>query len=112
LRPPGDIGYSLKTPYRDGATHVISEPLDFIARPAALVPPPRLNVTRFHAGFGPNNPHRAGAQRSRRQREQSGTARRSHAGRATSRDVLGATPWTRLMPHPLCCDEPGRKQAG
>jgi len=43
VTPRGDIGYALKTPYRDGATHVIFEPLDFIAWLAALVPPPRLN---------------------------------------------------------------------
>ena len=55
----GDIGYSLKTPYRDGTTHVIFEPLDFIARLAALVPPPRLNLTRFHGVFAPNSPYRA-----------------------------------------------------
>jgi hypothetical protein len=28
---------------------VIFEPLDFIARLAALVPPPRQNLTRFHS---------------------------------------------------------------
>jgi hypothetical protein len=33
--------YRLKTPYRDGTTHIVLEPLDFIARLAALVPPPR-----------------------------------------------------------------------
>ncbi len=55
----GDIGYSLKTPYRDGTTHVIFEPLDFIARLAALVPPPRLNLTRFHGVFAPNSQYRA-----------------------------------------------------
>ena len=55
----GEIGYTLKTPYRDGTTHVIFEPLDFIARLAALVPPPRLNLTRFHGVFAPNSPHRA-----------------------------------------------------
>ncbi len=59
LAPRGDIGYSLKTPYRDGTTHVIFEPLDFIARLAALVPPPRLNLTRFHGVFAPNSPYRA-----------------------------------------------------
>ncbi len=37
----------LKTPYRDGTTHVIFEPLDFIARLAVLVPKPRVNLTRF-----------------------------------------------------------------
>ena len=34
----GNVRYQLKTPYRDGTTHVIFEPLDFIARLAALVP--------------------------------------------------------------------------
>ena len=34
----GDVRYQLKTPYRDGTTHVIFEPLDFIARLAALAP--------------------------------------------------------------------------
>ena len=38
LTPNGTIRYQLKTPYRDGTTHVIFEPLDFIARLAALVP--------------------------------------------------------------------------
>jgi len=49
----------LKTPYRDGTTHVIFEPLDFIARLAALVPKPRVNLTRFHGVFAPNSKHRA-----------------------------------------------------
>ncbi|HGW6715177.1 TPA: transposase, partial [Klebsiella pneumoniae] len=49
----------LKTPYRDGTTHVIFEPLDFIARLAALVPKPRVNLTRFHGVFAPNSRHRA-----------------------------------------------------
>ena len=51
--------YQLKTPYRDGTTHVIFEPLDFIARLAALVPKPRVNLTRFHGVFAPNSKHRA-----------------------------------------------------
>ena len=59
LTERGEIGYTLKTPYRDGTTHVIFEPLDFIARLAALVPPPRQNLTRFHGVFAPNSPHRA-----------------------------------------------------
>ncbi|EEV5907264.1 IS91 family transposase [Escherichia coli] len=55
----GNVRYQLKTPYRDGTTHVIFEPLDFIARLAALVPKPRVNLTRFHGGFAPNSRHRA-----------------------------------------------------
>jgi len=48
-----------KTPYRDGTTHVIFEPLDFIARLVALVPKPRVNLPRFHGVFAPNSAHRA-----------------------------------------------------
>ena len=33
----GNIRYRLKTPYKDGTTHVIFEPLDFLAKLAALV---------------------------------------------------------------------------
>ena len=47
LTPTGNIHYQLKTPYSDGTTHVIFEPLDFIAKLAALVPKPRVNLTRF-----------------------------------------------------------------
>jgi hypothetical protein len=59
LTPNGNIRYQLKTPYRDGTTHVIFEPLDFIARLAALVPKPRVNLTRFHGVFAPNSRDRA-----------------------------------------------------
>ena len=36
--------YQYKQPFRDGSTHVVLEPLDFIARLAALVPRPRRNL--------------------------------------------------------------------
>ena len=47
----GRVRYELKTPWRNGTTHVIFEPLDFISRLAALVPRPRVNLTRFHGIF-------------------------------------------------------------
>ena len=55
LTAQGKVRYELKTPYRDGTTHVIFEPLDFIARLAALVPKTRVNLTRYHNVFAPNN---------------------------------------------------------
>ncbi|MCP4044523.1 MAG: IS91 family transposase [Gammaproteobacteria bacterium] len=58
LTDDGRIRYELKTPYRDGTTHVFFEPLDFLARLAALVPRPRVNLTRFHGVFAPNSKHR------------------------------------------------------
>ena len=55
----GCFRYQLKTPYRDGITHVFFQPLDFIARLAALVPKPRVNLTRYHGVLAPNSKHRA-----------------------------------------------------
>ena len=52
------VRYELKTQYRDGTPHVKFEPLDFVARMAALVPNPRVNLTRFHGVFAPNSPYR------------------------------------------------------
>jgi hypothetical protein len=51
LTSAGNIRYQLKTPYRDGTTHVIFEPLDFISKLASLVPKPKVNLTRFHGVF-------------------------------------------------------------
>ena len=43
----GQIVLTLKTPYRDGTTHIVLSPLEFMQRLAALVPRPRLNLIRF-----------------------------------------------------------------
>ena len=59
VNPQGKALYLLKTPYRDGTTHLIFEPLDFIARLAALVPRPRVNLTRYHGVLAPNHRWRA-----------------------------------------------------
>jgi hypothetical protein len=70
------VGYELKTPWRNGTTHVIFEPLDFtapahpcargisasthvISRLVSLVPRPRVSLTRFHGVFAPNSKYRA-----------------------------------------------------
>lgn len=44
-----------RTRYRDGTTHVLFEPLDFIARPADLVPKSHVNLTPFRGVFAPNS---------------------------------------------------------
>jgi len=55
----GQVRYELKTPWRNGTTHVMFEPLDFISRLVSLVPKPRVNLTRFHGVFAPNSKYRA-----------------------------------------------------
>jgi len=59
LTAGGKVRYQLKTPWRNGTTHVMYEPLDFLAKLAALVPRPRVNLTRYHGVFAPNSAHRA-----------------------------------------------------
>jgi hypothetical protein len=59
LTEGGFVRLALKTPYRDGTTHVIFEPEDFIARLVALVPKPRAHLTRYHGVFAPASPDRA-----------------------------------------------------
>ena len=50
LTPNGNVRYQLKTPYRDGTTHVIFEPLDFIARLAASGSPSRGSTSLAFMG--------------------------------------------------------------
>ena len=50
----GEIVLQLKTPYRDGTTHLVMTPLEFLQRLAALVPRPRLHLIRFHGVLAPN----------------------------------------------------------
>jgi hypothetical protein len=84
LTEGGYMRCALKTPYRDGTTHVIFEPEDFIARLAALVPKPRAHLTRYHGVFAPASPDRAqvvpgthaAANKAHERGEASGTDRR------------------------------------
>ena len=59
LTSSGQVRYQLKSPYRDGTTHIVMEPLDLMARLAALVPPPRMQLTRYHGVFAPHSNLRA-----------------------------------------------------
>ncbi len=55
----GEVVLQLKTPYRDGSTHLVMTPLEFLQRLAALVPRPRLHLIRFHGVLAPNAALRA-----------------------------------------------------
>jgi hypothetical protein len=53
--PDGRLKYGLRHPWRDGTTAVILEPLDLIARLAALVPAPRRHQLRYHGTLAPHS---------------------------------------------------------
>jgi hypothetical protein len=69
------VPYQLKTPYKNGTTHVVFEALDVLARLAALVPRPRVNLTRYHGVFAPNSAHRALVTRAGRGKSREGVSR-------------------------------------
>jgi hypothetical protein len=43
----GQVVLKLKTAWRDGTTHLVMSPLEFMQRLAALVPRPRLHLIRL-----------------------------------------------------------------
>ena len=44
----------MKRSWKDGTTSLVFDPLDFIGRLAALVPPARFNMVRYHGVLAPN----------------------------------------------------------
>jgi hypothetical protein len=52
------LSFKLKTPWSDGTTHLILSPLELIEKLAALVPPPRKNIVRYHGVLGPHAKNR------------------------------------------------------
>ncbi len=94
LLPSGHVAYQIKSPWRSDQTHRVMEPREFLARLAALVPPPRTPLVRFHGAIAPNFPpghrRRAGAERRRRAEsavvlDRAHQARSQAPGRSTAR---------------------------
>jgi hypothetical protein len=49
------VSYRLRRPWFTGQTHVTLDPVAFLRRLAALIPPPRIHLTRFHGAFAPRS---------------------------------------------------------
>jgi len=58
LLPDGRFAYRVKWGRRGGPTHRLMTPLELLARLAALLPPPRHPLVRYHGVFAPNSPWR------------------------------------------------------
>ena len=54
LLPDGRVSYRLRRAWNDGTHTLVFEPLEFIEKLAALVPPPRAHLVSYHGVFGPN----------------------------------------------------------
>ena len=55
----GQVIYKLKKSYKNGTTHIVLSPLDFLSRLSSLVPRPRVHLTRFHGVFAPHFKYRS-----------------------------------------------------
>jgi ribosomal protein S27E len=102
LTASGHVRYELKTPYRDGTTHIVLEPLDLMARLAALVPPPRMHLTRFHGVLAPHSKCRAAV------RSRSLPASKSRGSSRRSSGTLSARQRSRIGPS--CRSGRGRRR--
>ena len=51
----GKVCYQLRRPSHTGQTHVVLEPVAFLRRLAALMPPPRVHMVRFFGVFAPRH---------------------------------------------------------
>ena len=45
--------FALKTPWSDGTSHLLLSPMELLEKLAALVPPPRLHLLRYHGVLAP-----------------------------------------------------------
>jgi len=122
LLPDGRLLYRLKRRRRDGARHVIFEPLDFVAKLAALVPPPRFNLVRYSGVLAPSAGWRPLVVPS----EAEASGQPAHTGCTAGKQTLGLRPqqgsrgrsrnhsWAQLMHRVfaidvLQCPECGRR---
>ncbi len=47
------LSFALKTPWSDGTSHLLLSPMELLQKLAALVPPPRLHLLRYHGVLAP-----------------------------------------------------------
>jgi hypothetical protein len=95
LTASGQVRYTLKPPYRDGTTHIVLEPPDLMVRLAALVPPPRMHLTRYHGVFAPHSKLRAAVTPAHRGKGKKLQAEEGSEPPATPRHV--AMSWARRL---------------
>lgn len=92
LDADGQVVYRLRTPFSDGTSRLVFAPLPFIARLAAMVPPPRFHLVTYHGVLAPNHALRARVvpqtPRRRRRRRKNGIRLGPACGRHPWADLL------------------------
>ena len=49
----GQVLLQFRQPWRDGTTHLVFDPVEFLGRLAVLVPRPRINLILYHGVLAP-----------------------------------------------------------
>jgi Putative transposase len=91
LREDGRVLLQLKTPWSDGTTHLAYDPLDFMAKLAALIPRPHKNLVLYHGVFAARSRWRARVVAYRREAEP------AHAGGQGLQEPESRRAWATLM---------------
>lgn len=58
INDKGQVVYRLKRPYDDGTTHIVMEPMELLEKIAAIIPRPRVHLTRFFGVLAPHYKYR------------------------------------------------------
>ncbi len=99
----GRLLYRLKRRWRDGTTHVVFQPLELVEKLAAIVPPPRIHMVRYHGVLAPRATCRRqvvaarNAKRERRDEIDDSARDCTHTPRRW-------TPWAKLMQRVFAID--------
>ena len=83
----GQMVLKVKAPYRDGTSHIVMSPLEFMQRLAARVPRPRLHLIRFHGVLAPDISFRRAT--NERQLKRNATVSNGSEARVHQRQLLG-----------------------
>jgi hypothetical protein len=54
LRADGRVLVTLKTLWRDGTSHLLFEPIEFLEKLAAIIPRPSVNLVVYHGVLAPH----------------------------------------------------------
>jgi len=92
----GRVLLKLKTPYKSGTTHLSFSKEQFIARLMALIPPPRMNLIRYHGVFAANNKKRKSITKKAKDWSRSKKAKIS---KQAPQKKSYRTPWAELLKH-------------
>ncbi|MCZ2142005.1 MAG: transposase [Ignavibacteriales bacterium] len=99
----GEVGYFLKSQWSDGTFAVSFSALEFIEKLVALIPQPRIHLTRFHGVLAPNHAWRKSVVPEPKKKKEDGS--KCHHGRMKWAELLKRVFQIDLKKCPDCAGE-------